>query len=547
VRVVGTLGGIRIRRMLIAAQLVASVFSLSLAGNSAHAVECQELTGKNVGNAHVIQTEEIAPPMAIRSSDVYTPGAAVTVKNPFCRVQAFVIGGDSQIRIEVWLPPAGSWNGKYQSIGNGGFAGVVIYRPMVWALEAGYAVSSTDTGHAAEMNDARWAQGHPDKVNDFGYRAVHETALASKALIQAYYGKGAAHSYFTGCSTGGREGLIEAQRFPTDYDGIVSGAPANYWAQATGAIVWNTQNIVAKPDNWLSPAKLALVNKASLSACHGSNGVLDDPGHCDFNPATLLCKKGTDVEACLTQSEVSAMQSLYHDVVDANGQWIYSGLSPGDEAYWGWTFGPTDNRGLGSVSGPFGIGFYRELVYGQPSWDWHSFTLERDVPAALQSHIGKAVYAENTDLSAFKAAGGKLLHYHGWNDPGIPARASIYYYDKVAEKMGGVDSIRSFYRLFLGTGMRHCGWGPGPNAVGGVFGFEPPTRDSEHDLISALSHWVEDGVAPSQITATLYVGDDPRKGIAAQRPWCAYPSSPRYLGKGDRTQASSYACSAPKQ
>jgi feruloyl esterase len=526
---------------------LAAAIALCLGASSAHATACVDLVGKNFGNAHVLSVEEVVPPLTLKSSDAFTPGGAVTATVPFCRVQGIISPStDSEIRVEVWLPPPAAWNDKYESVGNGGFAGVVIYRPMVWAVEAGYAVSSTDTGHAAEMNDARWAQGHPEKVADLGWRSVHETALASKALVASYYGNAPAHSYFTGCSTGGREGLIEAQRFPTDYDGIVSGAPANYWAQATARIVAQLQQMLASPDNWLSPEKLAMVNKASLASCHGAIGVLDDPGSCRFDPGVLLCKKGQTSE-CLTAPEVASLRFSYDDLKDANGRLVYPGHSPGDEAVWGWTFGPDNNRGLGSASGPFGVGFYRDFVFGRADWDWHSLNLERDIPLALESTIGKATYAENPDLTAFKMAGGKLLHYHGWNDPGIPARASIYYYESVVEKMGGVKNIDSFYRLFLGTGMRHCGWGPGPNAVGGVFGFESPSRDAQHDLVAALAHWVEDGVAPSQITATLYTNNDPKKGIAAQRPWCAYPATGRYDGKGDRTKASSYTCTAPKK
>jgi len=523
---------------------VAASSTLYLGMNAAHSEDCLGLTGKDFGNAYVIETEEVASPVTIRSSDGFSGPAGVTVKAPFCRVRGVIRPtGDSDIRIEVWLPPAAAWNGKYQGVGNGGFAGVVIYRPMSWALEAGYAVASTDTGHSAEMNDARWALGHPEKVVDLGWRSVHETAVASKALIESYYGKPPRHSYFTGCSTGGREGLIEAQRFPTDYDGIVAGAPANYWPQMLAATIWNLQNITANPDNWLSPAKLTLINEASLAACHGAGGVLDDPGQCHFDPARLLCKSGQG-SGCLTSSEVTAMRNLYDDLKDSHGKLVYPGLTPGDEAFWAWTFGPSENPGVGSVSGPYGIGFYRDLVFGNQNWDWHSFQLERDFPLALESNTGRAVYAENPDLSAFKAAGGKLLHYHGWNDPGIPARASINYYSSVAEKAGGIGNIESFYRLFLGTGMRHCGTGPGPNAVGGTFGLQPPSRDAEHDVVSALAHWVEDGVAPSQITATLYADNDPSKGVVAQRPWCAYPSIARYNGKGDRSKASSYVCTA---
>ena len=512
-----------------------------------HAMDCQSLVGKDFGKAHVMETEDVTGPITLASSDAFTPGHGITTATPFCRVRAVIKPtADSDIHMEAWLPPPSAWNGKYQSIGNGGFAGIIVYRPMAWALESGYAVSSTDAGHSGEMSDSSWIYGHPEKVVDLGWRAVHETAVASKALVAVYYGRSPAHSYFNGCSSGGREGLMEAQRFPTDYDGIVAGAPANYWVQAQTATIGYIQYISAAPGNWLSGEKLSLVNKASLAACHGAEGVLDDPGHCKFDPATLLCKKG-QTEACLTQPEVVAMKLLYKDLYDAKGKIVYPGLSPGDEAFWAWSFGPAENRGTGSVSAPFAIGLYQAMVFQNPNWDFRSFQLERDLPIGLASDNIKAVSAENPDLSAFKAAGGRLLHYHGYNDPGIPARASILYYNSVLEKMGGVGAVDPFYRLFLGTGMRHCGMGPGPNALGGTFALQSPSRDPDHDLIAALANWVEDGVAPNQITATKYIDDDPGKGIAAQRPWCAYPKVAYYIGQGARNKASSYACSLPKQ
>lgn len=511
-----------------ASGLIAAIAALHLT-SGAHAADCRSLAGNTFGNAQMVETNEVTAPITITSLE----GRGVTVRASFCRARGVIKPStDSHINIEVWLPPARTWNGKYQGMGNGGFAGTLSYAAMSRALESGYAVSSTDTGHTGRGNQSDWAVGHPEKVVDLGWRAIHETAVASTAVIEAYYGKAPAYSYFAGCSTGGRQGLIEAQRFPTDYNGIVVGAPANYWPQMLAWTVWGLQYITAQPGNWLSPEKLALINKASLAACHGVNGVLDDPGQCRFDPASLLCEAG-QTDGCLTQSEVTAMRNLYDDLKDSSGKLIYPGLSPGDEASWGWTFGPSENRGVGSVSGPYGIGFYRDLVFGNPDWDFRSFQLERDLALAVESNAGKSVYAENPDLSAFKAAGGKILYYHGWNDPGIPARASINYYDSVAAKMGGVPQIDSFYRLFLGPGMRHCGPGPGP-------------MTAEQDLVSALARWVENGVAPSEVTATLYKDNDPSKGVAAQRPWCAYPSVARYDGKGDPSKAASYVCTAPK-
>lgn len=237
---------------------------------------------------------------------------------------------------------------------------------------------------------------------------------------------------------------------------------------------------------------------------------------------------------------------IYGGLRDEKGGETYPGFPPGDEASWSAVMmGPDGKRGNGSYNYPFPTGFYRDFVLQRADWDVRNFNSEHDLAQAIGSRVGQAVFAENADLSGFKAAGGKLFHYHGWNDPSIPATASIKYYNSVAAKMGGLENIQPFYRLFLGPGMGHCGGGPGPNAIGGVFGPKSPSSDPEHDLLAALAHWVEDGVAPTQITATRYRENDPTKGIVAQRPWCAYPAVAQYNGKGDRNQADSYSCAFP--
>ena len=219
------------------------------------------------------------------------PPQLVSVPVPFCRVEGVIRPTtDSDIRFELWLPPPATWNGKYQGVGNGGFAGFITYQPMAQALEAGYAVSGTDAGHVASVTDARWAIGHPEKVADFGWRAIHETAQASKAIAEAYYGRAPSHAYFSGCSDGGREALMEAQRFPDDYDGIVSVAPANYWTQGVPGFIWDEQALIAEPGGALTARKLPAITAAVLAACHGEDGILDNPRQCDFDPSVLLCK-----------------------------------------------------------------------------------------------------------------------------------------------------------------------------------------------------------------------------------------------------------------
>jgi feruloyl esterase len=341
-----------------------------------------------------------------------------------------------------------------------------------------------------------------------------------------------------------------AQRFPGDYDGVVAGAPAYYWPElnADGAEFY--KNLMRNPGAWVSPAKLAMLNKATLAACHAVNGLIEDAGNCHFDFSTLLCKSG-DADTCLTAEEIASLKLRYNDLLDANGKLVYPGFTQGAEnALSSWWMGPTlDKRGVGSFAWLVPA-YFRDYVHADPHWDVKDFDLAADLQKARDAVIGQAAAAENPDLSAFKARGGKLIQYHGWHDMAIPAGGSLRYYNAVVEKMGGVKNVDSFYRLFMGTGMGHCGaflpGGTGPDAIGGVFGLPAPTRDPDHDLVAALAHWVEDGVAPQQITATKYAGDDPAKGVVAQLPWCAYPSVARYNGEGDRSKASSYACTPTK-
>ena len=514
------------RRMdsAIATAIVAGA-TLASASGAIAATSCESLAGKTFGDATISAANAVAPPFSVMALD---PPAPVAVNAPFCRVQGILKpSADSDIKFEVWLPPATAWNGKYQGVGNGGFAGSLIYNAMVWALDGGYAVSGTDTGHAGGSLDSAWALGHPEKITDFGWRAIHETAAASKAIVEAFYAKAPAHSYFSGCSDGGREALLEAQRFPTDYDGIVAGAPANAWTQLMSAAMWDEQALAASPESWLSPEKLGLVSKAAVAACHGENGVIGDPGQCRFDPSSLSCKAGQS-DACLTAPELATLRKIYSGPQDSSGKTTFPGFSPGGEAgpsAWSlWITGAEPKRAAGSLIYFFGTGFYSNMVYDKPEWDFKTLDLAKGLEDA-NAKTGQALNATEADLSAFKAAGGKLIQYHGWNDSAIPPTNSINYYESVGAKMGGTAGLASFYRLFMAPGMEHCGGGPGANAIGGVFGLPSPSRDPAHDVVSALAHWVEDGAAPSEITATLYRDNDPNKGVAGQRTWRAYPAT----------------------
>jgi feruloyl esterase len=491
----------------------------------AYAAACDSLNQKSFAGATIVAARDVAPPLNVTNKDPFPLGPTTSVTVPFCRVQGVIKpSADSEIKFEVWLPPAATWNGKYEGIGNGGFAGSLIYHSMNWALTGGYAVSGTDTGHEGGSLDSAWAKGHPEKVIDFGWRAVHETALASKAIIEAHYGKAPTHAYFNGCSDGGREALMEAQRFPTDYDGIVAGAPANAWTRLLSNGSSNEQALTASRDAWLPPEILAVVNQAVLAACHGADGVLPDPEHCNFDPTALACKT-EGAKACLTPPQLKALQTIYGGSKDGAGKSLFPGYALGGESGPGewplWTTGKDPDRVTGTLLHGFASGYFNNMVNDDSGKEYLKETVTQNL-ADAQRKTAQALDSENPDLSAFRAAGGKLLQYHGWNDSAIPTASSIEYYKAVATKMGGVDKIKEFYRLFLLPGMDHCGGGPGPNAIGGVFGLPPPTRDSTHDVTSALAHWVEDGLAPEQLEAAKYKEDDLAKGVASSGTLSAY-------------------------
>jgi Tannase and feruloyl esterase len=367
-------------------------------GANAFAAGCEDLSGKTFGNATISSASSATPPFSVMSLD---PPAPVAVNAPFCRVQGVLKPStDSDIKFEVWLPPASAWNGKYQGVGNGGFAGSLIYNSMVWGLDAGYAVSGTDTGHVGGSLDSAWALGHPEKIVDFGWRAIHETAAASKAIIEAYYSKAPAHSYFTACSDGGREALMEAQRFPTDYDGIIAGAPANSWTKLLTGAIWNEQALNAQPESWLSPEKLQTVTKGALAPCHGDNGVIADPAKCNFDPSSLVCK-GESSAACLTAPELTTLRKIYSGAQDAGGKAIFPGFALGGEAgpsAWSlWITGSDPKRSIGSLNYAFGTGFYGNMVYDKPDWDFKTLDLAKGL-ADADAKTGRALNATETDL-----------------------------------------------------------------------------------------------------------------------------------------------------
>jgi len=456
----------------------------------------------------------------------------------FCRVEGVIQpSSDSHIELEVWLPSSG-WNGKIHGEGNGGFAGSINYSALADSVMSGYASSSTDTGHKGDATDARWALGHTEKIVDFGYRAVHETAEKSKAIVHAFYGDGAKHSYFSSCSNGGRQALMEAQRYPADYDGLIAGAPASSFTHIIAAFTWDLQATEIDPASYIPANKYPAIEAAALASCDArdgvKDGVIDDPTKCNFKPAALLCN-GPESAACLTQPQVAALEKIYAGARDSQGQQIYPGFLPGGESGpGGWPLWMSGTGSRKSLQYAFATQGGANLIYQNPAWDFRAYSLDRDVKIADDT-MGLRLNAIDPNLKALKDRGGKLILYHGWSDPALAPLATVNYYQSVVAKMGQKETA-DFVRLYMVPGMQHCGSGPGPDSFGATPG--GPQADSGHSMSAAIERWVEKGKAPDKIFATKYAAGR----ITRTRPLCPYPQVARYSGSGSTDDAANFTC-----
>jgi feruloyl esterase len=460
---------------------------------------------------------------AVASGGFVPPGAATAAATraplpAFCRVSLKLTPSvDSDIRSEVWLPLAG-WNGRLLEVGNGAWGGSVQYAALGDALRRGYAAASTDTGHTGA--DASFAMGHPEKLIDFGYRAVHETARHAKAIVAAVYGVMPRVSYFDGCSGGGRMSFMEAQRFPEDFDGIIAGAPGYNRTDVAFQTLGMAQATHVSRESFIPPAKYAVIHQAALNACDALDGLKDgliaDPTRCRFDPAALRCA-GADGPGCLTDAQVIAARRIYAPVIDPHtGAPIASGLEPGSEMQWGGVAGDQPHSMYNDL--------LRFIVMKDPSWDYRTLDVGRQLDLARQADRG-VLAATSTDLTAFSRHGGRLLVYHGWSDQNIPPRESVHYHDGVVATMGK-EKAAEVMRLFMVPGMGHCGGGDGPN---------------EFDRLTALEDWREHGKAPDVIVASQI-----RDGrVVRTRPLCAYPRIATYRGSGNVNHAESFACTLP--
>jgi hypothetical protein len=532
------------------ATLLLTAYTVALAEDSCDKLMGAAIPGATIPGAKITFAQTVAagtfagPPTPFSGRDLTAPYKKVPA---FCRVVAEAKPtSDSDIRIEVWLPVA-AWNGKLQGIGNGGFAGQIDYMQLGAAVTSGYVATATNTGHDGSPIDARWAIAHPEKVADFGHRGIHEMTRVAKEIVHAFYGKTAQRSYFAGCSDGGREALMEAQRYPADYDGILAGDPANNWTPLLATAVSDTQALTVDPASFIPPAKIPTIAAAVLKACDELDGVrdgiLNDPRQCHFDPATIRCKAGEDTDKCLTAPQAVALKKIYAGLRDARGHELFPGFLPGAEdgqGGWGlWITGPAPAK---SLMAAFGLGYFSNMVYEDSAWDYKTFTVERGFNAAHEK-TAKALNAVDADLGPFKERGGKLIIYHGWNDPAIPALSTVNYYDKVIAKMGQRDAD-SFLRLYMIPGMQHCDDGPGANSFGQVG--QMNVDDPLHSVDAALELWVEKGTAPATIIASKYGADD-RQHPKLTRPLCAYPQAAKYKGSGDPNDAANFVCELQKK
>ncbi|MAK61417.1 MAG: tannase/feruloyl esterase family alpha/beta hydrolase [Ponticaulis sp.] len=483
------------------------------------ALSCDGLASLQLENT-VIQSAELMAAGSFQPPPSTGPGsrpADYSSLPEFCRVTGSIKPTEaSDIQFEAWLPLTESWNGHFMQVGNGGAAGSLLYSSMVEPLKRGYAVVHTDTGHKGATGDFSWALGEPEKLTDYQYRAVRELTLTGKAITTTRYGEAPDKAFWYGCSTGGRQGLLEAQRYPEDYDAIVAGAPANNWEPLQLLSVHITKNL---GPGGFPVQKLGLLKQAAIAACDGEDGLEDgviaDPEGCKFNPQDLVCEAGADAKSCLSQSEAAAANRVYAGVTLSDGSVVFPGTGFGSEPAWA------------AYSTPFfqiGTSYLRNVVFEDPDWDPATLDVDADLARTIEVEQG-ATAAMDPDLSAFAANGGKLLlyHDHGLADGIISYGNTMNYYESILETMDA-STVEGSIQFFTVPGMGHCSGGDGA---------------SEIDWLTAMEDWVETGEKPEQLVAT-------KSGETGYtRPVCTYPNIVTYSGEGDETDAANFTCEAP--
>ena len=485
--------------------------ALAVWSTAAHAVTCEALARLTAPKA------EISEARAIAAGSFSAPDASSALPQlpAFCRlVVKLKPTGDSDIGAEIWLPA--NWNTKLLIVGNGGWGGAINYDAMADGLRRGYAVAATDDGHRGQ--GASFIMGHPEKFIDFAYRAEHETTLEAKVLLKALYARTSSHSYWQGCSGGGREGLIQAYRYPDEFDGIIAGDPANMRRNAWA--LWLAKQALGDPAAYIPASKYTMLHNAVLAACDANDGLKDglieEPESCHVNFASLQCRAG-DAPECLTASQVRTAQTMVSPATTPKGQVQFPRLEPGTELRWGRLAGGPEPVDLF-------LDQFRYVVYQNPHWDWRSFDLERD--AAKANAVDKDIDELDPHLAAFARHGGKLILYHGWADQQVAPGSTVEFYQAVRTLSPDPQQADSWVRLFMVPGMGHCGGGEGPDTF---------------DTLGVLENWVEQGKAPERIIAAHQI----RGRTDRTRPLCAYPQVARYNGTGSIDDAASFTCGPP--
>jgi feruloyl esterase len=501
----------------VVAVLACGAFDGTTRIRAAASMDCGSLARLPIANGRITSAESVPAGAFNAPGSSGSAASAFGTLPAFCRVTAVLTpSSDSDIRVEVWLPLSG-WNRKLQAVGNGGLGGAISYGPLAAALRAGYASVGTDTGHVG--GNADFVPGHPEKLVDFAYRAVHEMTVVAKAVVAAHYDAKPVRSYFNSCSTGGRQALIEAQRYPEDFDGIVAGDASWDQMRLYAARVALNVFVNREPAAVIPPTKYPMIHAAVLNACDAKDGVKDgvieDPSRCAFDFATLACA-GADRADCLTKPQVETAKMMSSPIADPKtGASLHPGrYYPGSELGWGGVGGP-------QPSGESWEGM-KKIVF-TPDWDYHTIRVPDDVERAVRADKG-LLFGGDPNVAPFFRRGGKLLMYHGWADPLVTPDTSLIMFKKINEAVG--PSASNSLALFMVPGMGHCQGGPGTD----VF-----------DKVGAVDRWVESGTKPQSIVASHMSG-----GIVDRtRPLCAYPATAHYIGSGSTDEAQNFRCEIP--
>lgn len=550
-------------RYLIAAAALGGAVLVGCGGSGPDPIACENLKSTVLNGATVVSATPIPAGTFVAPSAApgLLPPTTLTGMPAFCRVVGKAApSADSDIGFEVWIPQSAQWNQKYMQIGTLAYSGFMQYGAMATALKRGYAVASTDTGHALAVPDlAAWATGRPEKIVDWGWRAHKVTTDLAKSILTSHMARAPRYSYFVGASNGGREALMAAQRFPADFDGYIADGPANNWNRMSAGWVNTEQAQFANSASTITAVKLPAVQAAALAACDGADGVVDgivnDPRSCSFNPQSILCT-GAETDACLTAAQITSLARIMDGPRSpSTGARVFPGYEPfGINApnWINYIIGPS-LFGVLSSDGLLGNAWFGDFVRGTGSplnFDFSSINFDADVTAARTKMIGgetltATVDAAGTDYSGVRDKGAKIIMTTGWDDPVVPPRYVIEYYESVvagAAFANSLGSAQSTFRLFMAPGGGHLSGGAGASAVGNPFGAPAAKIDAQHDVISALEAWVEQGSAPDSIVAAKYVNDDPTAGVQMTRPLCAYPKLPSYKGSGSANDAASFSC-----